>query len=61
MSAELSVAVVIPAFNEASTVTSVIAVAQASGLGSVVVIDDGSSDPTAHVSQDAGATVHSLP
>ncbi|MEM7734751.1 MAG: glycosyltransferase [Deinococcota bacterium] len=61
MSANPSVAVVIPAFNEASTVASVIAVAQASELGSVYVIDDGSSDPTAQASQDAGSTVHSLP
>jgi glycosyltransferase involved in cell wall biosynthesis len=50
-----SCAVLIPAYNEASTVEAVIRVAIAADVGPVVVIDDGSSDDTAAVAERAGA------
>jgi glycosyltransferase involved in cell wall biosynthesis len=50
-----SCAVLIPAFNEASTVAAVVRVALAAGIGPVVVIDDGSDDGTAEVAALAGA------
>jgi glycosyltransferase involved in cell wall biosynthesis len=50
-----SCAVLIPAFNEASTVADVVGVAIAADVGPVVVIDDGSTDDTADVAQRAGA------
>jgi len=55
-SKEAGVLVGIPAFNEAETVGTV--VAEASNYADeVVVVDDGSSDDTAAVSRQAGATV----
>ena len=52
------VAVVIPAFNEASTVAALIARIKAAVPGvAVVVVDDGSSDDTAAVAATAGARV----
>jgi glycosyltransferase involved in cell wall biosynthesis len=48
-------AVVIPAFNEATTIVEV--VSKARKLGDVIVIDDGSSDGTAELADSAGATV----
>lgn len=50
-----SCAVLIPAYNEASTVDAVVRVALAADVGPVVVIDDGSSDGTAAVAERAGA------
>ncbi|HYX26651.1 MAG TPA: glycosyltransferase, partial [Thermoanaerobaculia bacterium] len=50
--------VVIPARDEESTVAGVVRAARgASGVGRVVVVDDGSSDRTAAVAMAAGATV----
>lgn len=50
----------IPAFNEAATVGDVVRTAVASGVGRVLVVDDGSTDATAQVAEDAGATVLKL-
>src|SRR5436305_13387621 len=50
--------VVIPARDEESTVAGVVRAARgASGVGRVVVVDDGSSDRTAAVAMAAGAMV----
>jgi glycosyltransferase involved in cell wall biosynthesis len=50
--------VIIPAYNEAPRVGSVVAVAASSGIfAEVVVIDDGSTDSTADASRAAGARV----
>lgn len=54
-------AVLIPAFDEASTVATVVRTALASGVGPVLVIDDGSGDHTADAARAAGAEVLSLP
>ncbi len=51
----------IPAYNEEKTIASVIKVALESSLGEVLVVDDGSSDNTAQIAQDAGAKVLKLP
>ena len=50
------VAAVIPAFNEADTIRSVIS-GLAASLAHVVVVDDGSTDGTAERSREAGAEV----
>lgn len=52
-----SCAVLIPAFNEAASVAGVVSVALAARLGTVLVVDDGSSDSTASTSRIAGASV----
>jgi len=52
--------VVVPAFNEAGTVGTVIAAARASGVGPVWVVDDGSTDGTVAAARDAGAEVLAL-
>jgi glycosyltransferase involved in cell wall biosynthesis len=52
-----SCAVLIPAFNEATTVGEVVAVALTAEIGPVVVVDDGSDDDTADVSARAGAVI----
>jgi len=52
----LNTTVLIPAYNEASTIAGVVEVAASAGF-KVVVADDGSSDPTAQVAQEAGARV----
>ena len=49
--------VLIPAFDEASTVASVVRIARAACIGPVLVVDDGSSDATSKVAQRAGAEV----
>lgn len=54
------VAVLIPAFDEAANLAPVVGVALAAGAGSVLVIDDGSTDATAAVGRAAGARVLSL-
>lgn len=53
--------ILIPAFNEEKTIARIVAVALESNLGSVLVVDDGSSDQTASVAKQAGATVLQLP
>jgi hypothetical protein len=53
--------ILIPAFNEEKTVATVVRVAVESSLGSVLVVDDGSSDQTASVAGRAGAAVLKLP
>lgn len=55
-----STSILIPAYNEAERVASVVAVALASQVGEVLVVDDGSSDATAEVARAAGARVHRL-
>lgn len=55
--------VIIPAFNEAESIKSVITSLK-KVLGSdleLIVIDDGSTDQTAHIAEEAGATVISHP
>lgn len=47
----------IPAFDEQDTIATVVRTALASGLGPVIVIDDGSRDATASVAAAAGADV----
>ena len=57
-----SICVVIPAFNEGKTVGRVVReVTAAVPAADVVVVDDGSSDDTAVISEAAGAKVLSLP
>jgi glycosyltransferase involved in cell wall biosynthesis len=57
-SARPEVVAIIPAFNEGPRIESVISVASGSELfTSVVVVDDGSSDNTALVAEQAGAVV----
>src|SRR5690606_10517340 len=56
-SPELSVAFLIPAFDEAANVTRVVRVAQSTGLGPVLVVDDGSTDGTGAAARAAGAKV----
>lgn len=53
---------IIPAYNEATNIASVIAeVRQAITLDEIVVIDDGSMDDTASIATSAGTTVLHLP
>ncbi len=54
------VLVVIPAFNESATIAKVVSEVFASGFACVVV-DDGSTDSTAHIAKKVGAAVLSLP
>lgn len=61
MHTSLSSGIVIPAFNEETTVAEVVRVATQSHLGAVYVIDDGSTDNTTHIATQAGATVIQLP
>jgi glycosyltransferase involved in cell wall biosynthesis len=53
--------ILIPAFNEEKTVSTVVRVALESQLGPVLVVDDGSSDQTPSVAERAGAAVLKLP
>jgi len=55
-----SVAILIPAFNEATTVAAVVNVAINSKLGPVLVVDDGSTDKTSSFAKNAGAEVLKL-
>lgn len=52
--------ILIPAYNEERTLASVIRVALQTNLGPVLVVDDGSSDQTSLVAQNAGASVLQL-
>src|SRR5690554_521798 len=54
---QLSVAFLIPAFEEEANVGRVVRVALSTGLGPVLVVDDGSTDATAAAAREAGATV----
>lgn len=53
----MTCATIIPAYNEATTIAEVVRVARAAKLGKVLVVDDGSSDPTAKIATQAGAQV----
>lgn len=53
--------IVIPAHNEAASIAQVVARARRLALGPVVVVDDCSSDDTARLAQESGATVLRLP
>ncbi|MCB1776470.1 MAG: glycosyltransferase family 2 protein [Candidatus Competibacteraceae bacterium] len=52
----MPVAVVIPAFNEAATIADIVGRARRQ-VATVIVVDDGSWDDTAHQAQSAGAQV----
>jgi glycosyltransferase involved in cell wall biosynthesis len=54
------VLIVVPAYNEAATITQVVAGIHSVGF-SCVVVDDGSFDNTAFIAKEAGATVLTLP
>jgi len=49
--------VVIPAYNEASRIGPVVAGVRSQVDGDILVVDDGSADPTAHEARAAGAAV----
>jgi len=57
----MDIAIIIPAFNEESTVGNVVRAALASQPDEVVVVDDGSTDGTADAARAAGARVLTLP
>jgi glycosyltransferase involved in cell wall biosynthesis len=52
--------ILIPAFNEEKTVARIVQVALESQIGPVLVVDDGSSDNTTSIAEQAGATVLKL-
>lgn len=55
------VSVIIPALNEASTIAEVVEVARrCSFIHEAIVVSDGSTDRTAQVAREAGATVYEL-
>ncbi|MBT4711722.1 MAG: glycosyltransferase family 2 protein [Alphaproteobacteria bacterium] len=51
----MKTAIIIPAFNEALTISAI--VSQTKSLGEVIVVDDASSDDTGHLAVEAGADV----
>ena len=54
----LTVSVIIPAYNEEKTVANVVKVVKSLNyIEEVIVVDDGSTDQTAQLSLEAGATV----
>ena len=57
MASRADVCVLLPALNEAATITDVITSYQAAGFTNILVIDGGSSDGTREKAADAGATV----
>ena len=58
----MAVVAIVSAYNEAPTVGDVVRVLKSSTyLQEVIVVSDGSSDQTAQVARDAGATVYELP
>ena len=53
-----SIAVVIPAYNEAKTIAAIVKKVRASGItDEIIVVDDGSADRTAEIAAEAGADV----
>lgn len=53
-----NLSVLIPAFNEQTTIAAIIqSLQKIQGISEILVINDGSSDQTAHVAQQAGARV----
>ncbi len=54
------VLIVVPAYNESATIAQVISDIVSTGF-SCVVVDDGSTDSTAHIAKQAGVAVLSLP
>ncbi len=55
---QMTVSIVIPAYNESRTVEKVINVVNSLDcVSEIIVVDDGSSDETANIAQNAGATV----
>ena len=62
MNNDNTISIVIPAFNEEESIGTVISVIQMLyPTFEIIVIDDGSSDDTAKVAHEAGATVYSHP
>ncbi|MEN4044421.1 MAG: glycosyltransferase [Methanobacterium sp.] len=54
----MSVSIVIPAYNEATTVGSIIKIVKSLDIvNEVIVVDDGSTDKTAEIAENAGAIV----
>ena len=55
---DMTVSVIIPAYNEAKTVKHVVSVAKSlSYILEIIVVDDGSTDGTARIAEEAGARV----
>lgn len=52
-----SIWIVIPAYNEASSIKGVISDLQSNGYNNILIVDDGSKDQTLKIATDAGATV----
>lgn len=58
----IKITAIIPAHNEEQTVSDVVGVLkQSKDINEIIVVSDGSTDKTAEVSKNAGATVYSLP
>ena len=57
MASSAEVCILLPALNEAATITDVITSYQAAGYTEILVIDGGSSDGTPKLAEEAGATV----
>ena len=57
MASSAEVCILLPALNEAATITDVITSYQAAGYTDILVIDGGSSDDTPELAEEAGATV----
>lgn len=57
MAPSADVCILLPALNEAETITDVITSYQAAGFTEILVIDGGSTDDTPALAEDAGATV----
>jgi glycosyltransferase involved in cell wall biosynthesis len=59
---EFKISVIIPAYNEASTIGDIVSKIRANYPGfEIIVVDDGSADETAALANDAGATVYRHP